>query len=107
MLTFYTLLSFGFAWVVFHIGRTMFETQSTKDALEQFQKNPRRASWVEKYFYGWIFPSQVKLMKRLTSGKGNDFLTFWLRFSGLIFMSFALIFTAGTITLWCCHIMTL
>lgn len=102
MLILYSLLSFGFAWIVFHIGMVMFETTSMRAALEKYQKNSKSASWVEKYFYGWVFPGQIKLMKQLTAGRGDDFVTFWLRFTGLIFMSFAVIFIAGTIVLWYC-----
>ena len=52
ILVIYSLVSLGFAWLLFNVGRGMMGTQSMRASLERYQKNPKQALWVEKYFYG-------------------------------------------------------
>ncbi|MEK7183329.1 MAG: hypothetical protein AAB776_01700 [Patescibacteria group bacterium] len=100
MLIVYTLVVLTFSWLLFNVGRAMLGTQSMRASLERYQKNPKQASWVEKYFYGWAFPWQAGLMKRMTAGTGDSFMTVWLKLSGLLFIIFAIAFAVGVLVMW-------
>jgi hypothetical protein len=100
MLVIYSVVALAFSWVLFNVGRAMLGTKSMRASLERYQRDPKQASFTEKYFYGWAFPWQAGLMKRLTAGGGDSLMTTWLKLSGLVFIIFALAFVGGTIVLW-------
>lgn len=68
--------------------------------METYLKNPQQGTWVQKFFYGWAFPWQVAIMRRMTQGSGDTIMTTWLKFSGLLFIVFAVCIVVGNIALW-------
>ena len=96
----YSVFAFAFAWLVFKIGQAMFKITSVKAAIEHFEVNPSNGSAIEKYFYGWIFPINRRIMKSLSAGSGDKLITAWYKISGVIFMLFAAFFVAGTLFMW-------
>ena len=100
MLVLLTLMTVAFSWFLIVIGRTMMQQQSLRDSLQRYQANPKQASWIEKYFYGWAFWGQVWIMRRLTQGSGNSFMTAWYKVVGFLFIVFAILFLAGLVCQW-------
>lgn len=92
----FTIFAFAFSWLIFSIGKTMYNVKSVRIALEHFQTNPSQGSTIEKYFYGWIFPLNRKVMLNLTAGNGDKLMTLWFKLSGVVFMGFAIFFVIGT-----------
>lgn len=89
-----------FAWAVSKIGLAMFKVTSVKTAIEHYEAHPDQGTVIEKYFYGWYFPINRTIMKKLSAGNGDKFITAWYKVSGVIFMIFAVFFVAGTIFAW-------
>jgi hypothetical protein len=100
MLVIYSLVTLAFSWVLFNLGRSMMGSDSMRASIERYQKNPKQASFTEKYFYGWAFPWQASLMKRMTAGKGDSFMTAWLKLSGFFFILISIFFVLGMLVMW-------
>lgn len=96
----YSIVTFGFSYVLFKIGRAMFKLSSVKAALEKFEKNPTAGTRTEKYFYGWSFPINRSIMKSLTQGSGDKLITLWFKANGVLFMILAIGFIVGTFSGW-------
>ncbi len=88
-----------FSVLLFAVGRVMLAMPSVKKSLEKYQANPKNATWIEKYFFGFAFWGQLPIMKRLTQGWGNTFMTYWFKLMGTAFIVISIAFFFGIISL--------
>lgn len=80
-----TLIIIPFCFFLFNIGRKLLSIQSLSARLDAYKKDPKNASWFEKYFLGW------KLWNTWTTEQsikmiGDRFLTAWYRVCGVFFI---------------------
>ncbi|MFH1712003.1 MAG: hypothetical protein ABH846_02085 [Patescibacteria group bacterium] len=99
LLLIYSAISLAMAFFLFTTGKAMTRLQSLENSLNQYLKNSKKATWIEKYVYGWAFWGG-KATKMMVEAFGDKFITVWYKISGYIFYVFAFFFLFGVIVNW-------
>lgn len=92
-----TVIAWVFAWMLYNVGMSMFNMTSVTVAMDRFQKAPAQGSLIEKYFYGWSFPINLTVMRKVVALFGDRLVTLWYRASGIFFLVCTLLFGLGPI----------
>lgn len=95
-----TPLYFLFGLLVFKVGRAMLNIHDVKQAIEDYEKSPESAGWIKRYFFGWIFPFQRKLMKSMANGPFKTLFHLWFKMGGIFFILMSFLAVASPFILW-------
>lgn len=94
-----TVMTGLFSWLLIILGLRLFKIPSYKAHIAAYRKDPKKFDWFDHYFLGFrLF--NAKLMEITVNIFGDKLLSLWFRFSGILFILFAVFFIIGLIALW-------
>ena len=97
-LTGMTLLMGLFAAYLLFIGITMTRINTMQAELDAYRKDPKQATWMQKYFFGFVFFDGK--IAEWTIKHFDPLYSTWIKISGVIFVLFAILFFLAILTLW-------
>jgi len=95
----YTLVSLACVYYFLIVGCFLVRMTSIDSALKRFLKKPKQSSWIEKYFFGWVF-WKGQMTQKMLDIFGDKWVTLYYRATGLIFLIFGIVFAVGVIANW-------
>ena len=88
-----------FCFFLVSVGSTMIRVTSMQQELTLYRQNPKQATWVQKYFYGFAIMNGkfAELNLRIM---GDKLWSLNVKVGGYIFIMFAICFFIAMIALW-------
>lgn len=93
------LITLPFAALLIKIGLAMVRVTSWAKLIDDYEKNPKNADWVVKYFFGFFMKFQRNMQRQAISMMGDKFITLYYRAAGAFFILLAAATVITTIIL--------
>lgn len=95
----YTGVAIVFSAFLINVGLKMYAVKSYKKLIVDYRKHPKRYGWFEHYFLGFrLF--NARPLEWSIEQLGDTMITVWYRFSGILFILFAIFFIMSTVVNW-------